>query len=343
MCYNIDSFINNSGGKYMIFYRTIISQAWKSTWRNKYLWFFGLFAALLGNGGELEIIFRGFDDNLSDGIFSSIWGLAETGIFSKAALVNITHLAVKEPVTVIITLSILFLFFVLGAFLVWLTVVSQVGLVHNSARITTGKRHDIKEGLEAGMKRFWPVFGLNILLKSLIYFVFALISMPILSSISKSYFSTNSFIFIVLFLVFIPVAITLSFIVKYAIAFSVIKGTRFLKSLKLGWQLFSKNWIVSIEMAFLLFAINFIVGICLVIFFLVLAVPFLFILIVFSKLALYINFWFVVVSSSVLLIITIAFVGAILATFQISSWTNLFIELIGRGGISKIARVLGKK
>lgn len=326
----------------MAFYRSIISQAWKSTWHNKYLWFFGLFAALLGNGGELEIIFRGFDDNLSEGVFPSIWGLAQTGIFSKAAMANVAQLAVQEPITVIITLSIFFIFLVLGGFLVWLTIVSQVGLVHNSSRIITGKRHDIKDGLESGIKRFWPVFGLNLVLKAFLYIVFALISMPILSSVSQAYFSTNSFIFIFSFLVFVPIAITLSFIVKYAIAFSVIKGTRLLQSLKLGWQLFSKNWIVSIEMAFLLFFINFVVGICLVIFFLVMAVPFLFILIVFSKLALYINFWFVVVAASLILMVAIAFVGAILATFQISSWTGLFMELIGRGGISKIARVLGR-
>lgn len=327
----------------MAFYRTIISQAWKSTWHNKYLWFFGLFAALLGNGGELEILFRGFDQNLTEGVLPSIWGLAQTGIFSKAALANIAHLALNEPFTVLVTLAIFFIFLALAGFLVWLTIVSQVGLVHNSARITTGKRHDIKDGLEAGIKRFWPIFGLNILLKGMIYLVFALISLPILSSVSRAYFSTNSFIFIVSFLVFIPIAITLSFIVKYAIAFSVIKGSRFLDSLKQGWRLFFKNWIISLEMAFLLFFINMVVGICMIIFFLVMAVPFLFILIVFSKLALFINFWFVLTFALLIMVVVVAFVGAILATFQISSWTGLFIELIGRGGISKITRVLGRK
>jgi len=326
----------------MAFYRTIVSQAWKSTWHNKYLWFFGLFAALLGNGGELEIIFRGFDDNLSEGLIPSLWGLAQTGIFSKTALVNITHLAAKEPFSVIATLGVLFILLMLGIFVAWLAIVSQVGLVNNAARITTGKRHDIKDGIEAGIKRFWPIFGLNVILKGLIYLFFALLSIPVIASASKAYFSANSFLFVLAFLLFVPVAITLSFIVKYAICFSVIKGESFIKSIKLGWQLFAKNWIISIEMAFLLFFINFMVGICLVIFFLVMAVPFLFILIVFTKLALFVNFWFVVVSASIILIVVVAFVGSILAAFQISSWTGLFIELIGRGGMSKIARVFGK-
>jgi hypothetical protein len=326
----------------MAFYRTIISQAWKSTWHNKYLWFFGLFAALLGNGGELEIIFRGFDDNLSEGLFPSLWGLAQTGIFSKTALVNITHLAMKEPFTVFVTLGVLFVLFILGIFLVWLAIVSQVGLVNNAARITTGKRHDIKDGIEAGIKRFWPIFGLNAMLKIVIYLFFALISIPVISSATKAYFSANSFLFIIAFLIFIPVAITLSFIVKYAICYSVIQGEAFIKSIKMGWNLFARNWIISLEMAFLLFFINFIVGVCLVVFFLVMAVPFLFVLIVFTKLALYINFWFVVVSALIILIVVVAFVGSILASFQISSWTGLFIELVGRGGMSKIVRVFGR-
>ncbi len=37
----------------MTLYRDILGQSLKSAWHNKYLWFFGLFAALLGNAGEL--------------------------------------------------------------------------------------------------------------------------------------------------------------------------------------------------------------------------------------------------------------------------------------------------
>jgi hypothetical protein len=40
----------------MSLYRSILKRAWEISWKFKYLWFFGLFAALLGNGGEFEII-----------------------------------------------------------------------------------------------------------------------------------------------------------------------------------------------------------------------------------------------------------------------------------------------
>ena len=45
----------------MTLYRDIIKEAWQITWRRRFLWFFGLFAVLLGNGGEYEILFQNFD------------------------------------------------------------------------------------------------------------------------------------------------------------------------------------------------------------------------------------------------------------------------------------------
>jgi hypothetical protein len=36
-------------------YRPILKTAWKVLWRAKYLWFFGFFAVLFGNTGELNL------------------------------------------------------------------------------------------------------------------------------------------------------------------------------------------------------------------------------------------------------------------------------------------------
>jgi hypothetical protein len=36
-------------------YRPILKKAWHIAWRFKYLWFFGLFAALLGTGGMYNV------------------------------------------------------------------------------------------------------------------------------------------------------------------------------------------------------------------------------------------------------------------------------------------------
>jgi hypothetical protein len=39
-------------------YRTILTNAWNVAWRTKWLWLFGFFAAFLGSGGNIDIIFN---------------------------------------------------------------------------------------------------------------------------------------------------------------------------------------------------------------------------------------------------------------------------------------------
>jgi len=135
----------------------------------------------------------------------------------------------------------------------------------------------------------------------------------------------------------------LSFIIKYAVAYTVIKDENCLLAIKSGWQLFLKNWLISLEMAFLLFVINFLVGLALILGLLVLAVPFVFLVIALSKLALVVNLWLFIVVAVALYIVVLVFVGSMLATFQIASWTSLFLELVSRGGTSKLTRLFNRE
>ncbi len=328
----------------MPLYRQILGQALRNTWKHKYLWFFGLFAAFLGNGGELEFIFRGFDGTLTQGLFPGFKRLAATGVFSFSTLANIKQLAIKDPFNLFIVLSVLLMVFILAAFLIWLVIISQAALVNNVSLIEGGKKHSFGQGLSAGIKKFWPVFGLNFLGRSIIYILFIALALPIVISWNRAVDpSIAGLLFVISFIVFVPASIVISFIIKYAIAYKVIRGEGFWASLRSGWQLFTKNWLVSLEMAFILFFINFMVGVGLIIILLVLAVPFLFLTLLFSKLALLFNFWIIVFAALIVYLVLIVWVGAMLSTFQIYSWTSLFLRLISQGGVSKLVRLFGKE
>ena len=67
----------------MTLYRNIFSQSLKITWRYKYLWFFGLFSALLGNGGEIELLLRRFDGTVEQGLFPGLSNILSTGLFNE--------------------------------------------------------------------------------------------------------------------------------------------------------------------------------------------------------------------------------------------------------------------
>jgi len=318
----------------MSLYRNILKQGLKITWHNKYLWFFGLFAALLGNANEYEILFGGLSGETGQNFFSGFSRIAETGIFSKQALLGIRTIMAENPLSLLLLLVIGLVMLALFAFLIWLTVISQAAIVNNSVKAITKKKHNFQAGAISGMKNFWPVFGLNAISKFVICSVFALLGL--------SFIATLKPIYIFIFIIFIPAAIALSFIIKYAIAYVVIRNSCFKDSIRQGWQLFARNWLISLEMAFLLFAITFLVGFVLIIIFGSLNTVFAFLTVLFSKLLPAFGFWiFVVIRSLFILAITV-FIGAILTSWQIASWTGLFLELIGKGGTSKIVRMFGR-
>lgn len=324
----------------MFLYRNILKRALKLTWRFKYLWFFGLFAFLIDNGGEMEVMLRGFNFNMDDGLLASLKDFASTGVFSFSALSNLGSLLKSDPLTVFIGLAALLIMLVLGLFLLWLSVISQAAVVNNTANDIAGKDHNFQEGVQSGIKNFWPVFGLNIVLKIIVYLIFVLISLPVISSYVND--SQTSMLFIALFMVFVPIAILLSFIFKYSIAFVVIKDEEFVDAIKHGWQLFVDNWLVSLEMAFILFFVDLLYYLLLFWAILILSIPFIFIFGLLSNLAILYNPGLLISFAILTVLLVVIISRAIISTFEISSWTGLFVELTGRGAVSKIVRVFGK-
>lgn len=322
----------------MFLYRNILSQAWKITWKNKYLWFFGIFAALLGNGGEYEILAQGI--NGDEGVFPALKQIFESGVFSKQTYLNLQQIMQNDPWSLTIVLVSGLVILILLAFLIWLVVISQAALVNNSAAMINRKKVSFRDGLENGIKNFWPVFNLNLLLKIAIYVLLALFSLPLFMGINKLGVIASNFLYIIAFIIFITLAIAFSFVVKYSTGYVVIKSSPFSQAVKQGWNLFVENWLVSIELALILFFINFLAGFGLIVLILAFAIPFLFLALVFYYIFSLVGFWIIISLAMLFLLFLVIAVGSALATFQISSWTNLFLELDKRGGTSKIIRII---
>ncbi len=313
----------------MTLYRTIVKKSWRLTLANKYLWFFGLFAVLLGNGGEYEIFFKSIGDSDSS---ESIWsGFISQLSFGVDGFLNIGKRFWENPaITFAIILSYVFIFAVF-LFVFWMMNVSQIAIVNATALQAKEKSHDIKIGLQKGIKHFWPVFSLNFIVKILVATSLALLAM-----------SQSTSVYLLLFIIIIPLAISVLFIIKYSIAYIVIRKEKTLKALVLGWSLFVKNWIISLELAMLLYLFTFLAGLLFMfitfnvsMFFSVLANA---ILGTSSKLSFSLYFTY----QPAVLFVMLAFIGSLLAVFQTATWTKLFLELDGKGAISKIERVFSK-
>lgn len=321
-------------------YRNILSQALKITWKNKYLWFFGLFAAILGNGGEYEILSRGMGDGSVSGTLTWFEGIKQTGIFSWQAVDNIINLAKTDTVSLIMVFVVGLILIALSAFVVWLSIVSQVALVNGAAsQISDGKDGDIKSGLMAGLKKFWPVFSLNLIAKVIIFTIFVVLGLPVIYFASSYGSILVNLFYVLMFIVFALIVLALSFIIKYAIGYAVIKDNKTWEAFKAGWNLFVKNWIVSLEMAVLLFLISLGASLLYLLAVLIFAIPFALLILIFFKLSIAIAA-FIAFSAIAFYIVSLGLIGATLSTFLISSWTGLFLELVNKGVESKLVRVV---
>ena len=321
----------------MPFYRNILKQAWALTWRNKYLWWFGIFAALLGNGGEFEILFNNAGANPGQALFPAWQRIASTGVFSGRTLTNIGNLLKQDTLNIILVLIACLIALAIILFLVWLVIVSQAAIVNNAAAVLKQKKHALRDGLDSGMLNFWPVLILNIIIKAAIYVLLVAISLPAI--FFQGDFNANLF-YVIALVIIVPVAIILSFIMKYAVAYAVINKSKVLPAIEQSYRLFKENWLISFEMAIILFFINLLVGLAIVLAILVLAVPFLFLGLIFYYSFSLIGSWLIAILAFASFLFIVVSAGAALAVFQISSWTGLFLELEKKGGVSKLVRVV---
>ncbi len=325
----------------MLSYRAILKQAWRISWKNRFLWFFGFFASIISFTAEFKVIAQAFNQESGIKSLNNLQMFLSTGVFSKDAWANILGLFKTDPKSIIFLLVVLLIVLGLIAFFAWLSTSSQVGIIDAINRIIKGKKEklNIKIGLKKGTKKFWPVFFMNLLISIIINVIYLLISFLLILVIIKNQ-SLSTVLYGVIFLVFIPISLFLSFMIKYAIAYIVIENKPFFQAIKHGWRLFVQNWLISIEMTIVLFFIN-IIAILLISIISFIGFFLLFGLALSSMLILSSGFlfWLILALGALFLLIVMILGGALLNTFQIASWTDLFIQLRNKGGESKLERM----
>ncbi len=312
------------------------------TWKHKFLWFFGLFSSLLAAGGSIE--YKILDQNVSQGLING--SLLGAGSFAQAIYLiknfclGFINLFSYDFVTILSTITVILLCLVLTITLIWLAVSSQAALVISVKKIlANNKKKDniltVRNSLSAGHKKFWPVLGLNIIIKIAANAIIFIISLPLIFLVLKDS-SLFVFVYVILFVIFLPIAISLSLMLKYAIAYSVLENDNFINSIEKGWKLFIKNWLISVEMAIILFIINFFASLVILLAITILFFPLFLVGISFG-------FYWLVVLMVFLALVFVVLSGSALGTFQISTWTNLFINLKEGNFVAKLERVFSRK
>ncbi len=326
----------------MFLYRNILKESFLMSWRNRFLWFFGFFATLLSGFEGYEILLN--KSGMESFNLLKTWNKLEAiGIFTSYFWGNFFIFIKNDPVTFIILIIITLIFVALIGFIVWLSIVSQVGIVYNTVRLEEKKEANIQIGVERGAKSFWPVLGFNLIIKALIYLLLTILGIIFLKlQTNMATWIGYDLLYLFIFIIIIPVILIISFIIKYAICYVVIDKKNFIESFQDAIKLFLKNWLVSIEMAILLFIIGLVYGAFIISILSIIAVPILFLINITINLFTSVSFYIMVggtIFMSVLISIAIAFI----VSFQTSSWTLFFLKMNSRQGIiSKLLRTTSK-
>lgn len=214
-------------------YSELLRSAWRITWRHKYLWVLGFFAAEGGGcsfsgGSPGSGDFGGFSGNYSGG--GDDWFAANWAPLLAIALGLI----------------------VLG-FAMWVISIITTGGLIAGTDAAHGERPDAGLGAawRAGVHSFWRLLGMWLLVALAVFGVILLlllvIGLPIGLSLSRGAdFGTGAIVLIVLFvillvLIAIPVGVVMQIVLSWANRSLVLEGTRIVESLRAGWRLFRSN------------------------------------------------------------------------------------------------------
>jgi len=322
-------------------YRPILKKAWLTTKKFKGLWFFGLFAATLGAGGEYEILSRGlFNNEQGQGVISGTIESFQRGWQEGSALTDaslwssIGNIITSNPQVIIGLLLSLILSLTVTIFFIWLAVVSQIALINNASQIDKNKKPTINQGIDFAVRKFWPVLSINVVLKVILFVLFLVLGKEAYMLAGEGI--SQPIIYYASFVVFMAIVFVASFVAKFQIFYITLQKQDIKTSIKSGWELFRKNWLISLEISFILFLV-FLVGITLIgLLTYYVFVPALIVMKVFWHPTLsLITVW---LGAMVLIALILIMIG-IISAFQWIVWTLLFEKLIGRDNtVSKLVR-----
>lgn len=296
-------------------HRHVLKDAWNTVVNTWYLWPLGLFASLLGNGSDYQLLYDQIQiiNNQQFLIIKLNELLLTPMIQLSQAMSN------WNAIHFIIAL----IFILLIGLLVWATISSVTGLIYGTAKKIKGEDSSIKELIAVGNKNFFSTLGYVVISKVVIGFIIAVIFTPLLvATYQAGYSYSNTIVGYLLVVLVIPIMIVINFITKFAIASSVLEGFDFKNSWLHAWRLFKDNWLIVIEQAVILLMVNLVVGLVLIIGFFIVFGPF-FLL----GSVTYGGFFPLVVLGILLTGVLIVFLGSLLGFFQYAAWTSLYLHL----------------
>ena len=290
-------------------YLDLVKEAFEIARRNRFLWFYGLFAGGAG-GFNFQASFPTDSGDSSVGPTPSI----DTGVVIGIA----------------VAVLVLALAFAL------ISVLSQGALADSVAAIRRGEARSFGSAWQSGRASFWRVLGLGILLGLLFLGVVLVVVVPVAAVITAVVLASGNVAAIIIvaivlglpaLLVLICAVLALGVLGQLAIRHVVLAHGRIVESLRTGWSLLRHNFIPSGAMFLIQQIATFLGSIAILLPALLLSLPAIILLVAGAT---EVGIAVAIVTALVVIPLALVAYGA-LGTFNHSLWTLTYLQLTRRG------------
>jgi len=312
-------------------YRDAVRHGWRLAREHMWLWPLGMFAALLGQMGLLELLTK-------VGLAASDYGvyphwLALPKLFGAIGDVGPFHINVSGVVWMVwLTIALIGL----CLFFLFVSVVSQGALIHIAA-ISSGKKNlpSIGPSWHASVGHFWRLLAIHAIKKG----VFVLLTVAVgwaTLNMMQDITGMDFVLFLLVFLLASTVGVILSFLVIYMSGYAVVEEYSLWQAMQAGWRLFTDHWLVSFEVGVIILGLNVVVGLMGLFAVMLFFFPsiFLWVVALFTGNTLIYGIGLIV--GITLSIISVILIGSVFSVFTIATWTYLFTKMYIHGIASRL-------
>ncbi|HYE59641.1 MAG TPA: hypothetical protein VEA18_00450 [Candidatus Kapabacteria bacterium] len=314
-------------------YRETFGYAWRLAWQHKLLWLFGLFAAMLGQFGILELLSNVYMASSDYALYPNWLALPKLFhivSFSSFGLPLAEWFWLGWVLVVLLGIALLMAF---------VSVVSQGALIASAAQYDKRKTlPDVGKAWHIGVSHFWRLLFINLFRKVVLGFLAVLVGFGALNAVvMETTHGMDLFLFFVVFIVAALIGMVVSFIAVYAAAYVVVEEYPLLDALEAAWRLFLDHWLVSLEVGLIVLFMNVLVSVValggMMLFMLTLFLWKIMALIA-TPSVLIVGLLSVSILAGIFFLMAL---GSIFTVYTTTIWTHLFMKMHKHGLISKLA------
>lgn len=289
-------------------YFGIIKKAYDITLNRRYLWIFGILAG--GAGSSVSSSFRGGSTS-SNELFN--------GNSSDFATLITNHI----PLLIIISAVLL----ALG--LAWsiLSIISSGALLNSVHAISKGEKNNFKLGFMFGLKKFWRIFAVGLLIGFFVILSIIILVLPIILFVLAKIYVLAIIYGMIVFLADLIMWIYLGMMGQYILRQAVLGNKGSWEAIVTSWDFFKKHLKDILIIYLLLVAVGIVVGIAMILV-LLLVGGLLFAIGFALYLASMAVFWMYVAVFGFAFLVFILTLGGVVTTFNSSVYTLAYLDMV---------------